>query len=63
MSLQNRVTPFGEIVAIAQRGMFTGNRGVIHDPVTKTLGNRRWTTKTWLTGAALVSHPTLGAIS
>jgi len=23
MHLQNRVTPFGEIVAISQRGMFT----------------------------------------
>ena len=48
MHLQNRVTPFGEIVAISQRGMFTGNRGIIHDPVTKTLLTRRWTTKTWL---------------
>jgi hypothetical protein len=48
MHLQNRVTPFGEIVAISQRGMFTGNRGIIHDPATKTLLNRRWTTKTWL---------------
>jgi hypothetical protein len=48
MHLQNRVTPFGEIVAISQWGMFTGNRGIIHDPATKTLLNRRWTTKTWL---------------
>src|SRR5258707_3348688 len=48
MHLQNRVTPFGEIVAISQRGMFTGNRGIIHDPATKTLLTRRWTTKTWL---------------
>ena len=24
MPLQNRVTPFGDIVAIAQRGLFTG---------------------------------------
>src|SRR5215471_13248335 len=48
MHLQNRVTPLGEIVAISQRGMFTGNRGIIHDPVTKTLLTRRWTTKTWL---------------
>jgi hypothetical protein len=31
MALQNRVTPFGDIVAIAQKGMFTGNRG-LHDP-------------------------------
>src|SRR5499427_8581968 len=48
MPLQNRVTPFGEIVAIRQRGMFTGNRGIIHDPATKTLLKRRWATKTWL---------------
>ena len=50
--LQNRVTPFGEIVAIPQRGMFTGNCGIIHDPATKTLTKtllkRRWATKTWL---------------
>jgi hypothetical protein len=25
--LQNRVTPFGEIVALNQRGLFIGNRG------------------------------------
>jgi len=46
--LQNRVTPFGEIVAIAQRGMFTGNRGILHDPATKRLLGRRWTSKAWL---------------
>jgi hypothetical protein len=45
MHLQNRVTPFGEIVAISQRGMFIGNRDIIHDPVTKTLLTRRWTAK------------------
>jgi len=33
--LQNRVTPFGDIVAIPQRGTFIGNRGIIHDPATK----------------------------
>jgi hypothetical protein len=48
MPLQNRVTPFGEIVAISQRGTFTGNRGIIHDPATRTLLKRRWTTKAWL---------------
>ncbi|MDW6025153.1 hypothetical protein SAZ10_25675 [Mesorhizobium sp. BAC0120] len=48
MPLQNRVDPFGEIHAVAARGMFTGNRGVIHDPGTKTLTTRRWTTKAWL---------------
>src|SRR5712692_5390681 len=48
MHLQNRVTPFGDIVAISQRGMFTGNRGIIHDPATKTLLNKRWASKAWL---------------
>lgn len=28
--------------------MFTGNRGVIHDPEMKTLLRRRWTTKAWI---------------
>jgi hypothetical protein len=49
MPLQNRVTPFGDIVAIPQRGMFTGNRGTIHDPATRTLLKRRWASKAWLT--------------
>lgn len=48
MPLQNRVTPFGDIVATPHRGLFTGNRGIIHDPATKTLLGRRWTTKAWL---------------
>ncbi len=48
MPLQNRVTPFGEIVAIEQRGMFMGNRGIIHDPATRTLLPRRWTNKAWI---------------
>src|SRR5215471_8862356 len=46
--LQNRVTPFGDVVAIALRGLYIGNRGIIHDPATKTLLGRRWTTKAWL---------------
>jgi hypothetical protein len=48
MPLQNRVTPFGEILAIPERGMFMGNRGIIHDPATRTLLSRRWTTKAWI---------------
>ena len=48
MALQNRVTPFGEIIAIPERGMFMGNRGIIHDPVTRTLLSRHWTTKAWI---------------
>jgi hypothetical protein len=49
MPLQNRVTPFGDIVATPYRGLFTGNRGIIHDPATKTLLNRRWASKAWIT--------------
>ncbi|ABD88696.1 hypothetical protein [Rhodopseudomonas palustris] len=49
MPLQNRVTPTGEIVAAPQRGMFTGNRGIIHDPATRTLLNRRWSSAAWIT--------------
>ena len=48
MPLQNRVTPFGEIVAISQRGLFTGNRGIIHDPASRTLLTKRWSTKAWI---------------
>jgi hypothetical protein len=48
LTLQNRVTPFGEVVAIPQRGLFTGNRGIIHDPATKTLLPKRWATKAWI---------------
>ena len=49
MPLQNRVTPWGDIVATAHRGLFTGNRGIIHDPRTKRLLTRRWSSKAWLT--------------
>ena len=49
MPLQNRVTPTGEIIATPERGLFTGNRGIIHDPETKTLLKKRWSTPAWLT--------------
>jgi hypothetical protein len=29
--------------------MFTGNRGIIHDPATRTLLKRRWSSPAWLT--------------
>jgi hypothetical protein len=48
MPLQNRVTPFGAIIATPARGLFIGNRGIIHDPATRTLTTRRWTIKAWL---------------
>jgi hypothetical protein len=31
MPRQNRVTPHGELIAVPDRGMFWGNRGVLHD--------------------------------
>ena len=49
MPLQNRVTPTGEIIATPERGLFTGNRGIIHDPATRTLLKKRWSTPAWLT--------------
>jgi hypothetical protein len=49
MPLQNRVTPTGDVIATPERGLFTGNRGIIHDPATKTLLRKRWSTPAWLT--------------
>ena len=49
MPLQNRVTPSGEIIADPHRGLFTGNRGIIHDPATRTLLKKRWSSPAWLT--------------
>jgi hypothetical protein len=49
MPLQNRVTPSGDIIATPERGLFTGNRGIIHDPASKTLLRKRWSTPAWLT--------------
>lgn len=48
MPLQNRVTPFGEIVASEARGTLMGNRGFLHDQH-RTLARRRWTTRAWVT--------------
>jgi hypothetical protein len=49
MPLQNRVTPTGDIVADVNRGIFTGNRGIIHDSATKTLLKKRWSSPAWIT--------------
>lgn len=45
MPLQNRVTPFSEIVADPARGLFMGNRGSLHDPnrrIVRWRNGRRW---------------------
>ncbi|MEQ8966971.1 MAG: hypothetical protein RID91_14220 [Azospirillaceae bacterium] len=48
MPRQNRVDPWGEIHAVAARGMLMGNRGGrLHDDA-GGLGRRRWTAKRWI---------------
>src|SRR5581483_1672655 len=49
MPLQNRVAPTGDIIATSERGLFVGNRGIIHDPATRTLLRKRWSCPAWLT--------------
>ena len=47
MPLQNRVTPWGEIVAIPERGLLMGHRGCLHDGerrVTKAWARTPWVT-------------------
>ncbi|MGI8925652.1 MAG: hypothetical protein ACR2HN_03270 [Tepidiformaceae bacterium] len=47
--LQNRVTPFGEIVAAAARGTMMGNRGgCMHDD-RQRLRRRQWVNARWIT--------------
>ena len=48
MPLQNRVTPFGEIVAVPQRGTMMGNRGIIHDSQSRRLLSKRWQHQAWI---------------
>ncbi|MDX8468535.1 hypothetical protein RFM26_22790 [Mesorhizobium sp. VK23B] len=48
MPLQNRVDPFGAIHAVPERGLFMGNRGIIHDLETKTLLKKRWALPAWI---------------
>jgi hypothetical protein len=46
MPRQNRVTPFGQIVAVPERGTFMGNRGVLHDADCRI--RRPWQLRRWL---------------
>jgi hypothetical protein len=48
--LPNRVTPFGELIAVPARGALMGNRGGrIHDPETRELTGRTHASKRWIT--------------
>lgn len=45
MALQNRVTPFGDLVADPARGLVYGNRGCLHDShgaIMRRFNSRRW---------------------
>jgi hypothetical protein len=46
MPLQNRVTPFGELVADPGRGLVYGNRGCLHDDAGRI--RRRYNGKRWI---------------
>ena len=45
MPYQNRVTPFGEIIATEARGTFMGDRGCLRDEqrrIRRAFATRRW---------------------
>jgi hypothetical protein len=44
--LQNRVTPYGDIAAAEGRGLFMGNRGVLHDAHRRIV--RVWQVRRWI---------------
>jgi hypothetical protein len=46
MPLRNRVTPYGEIVAVPERGTLMGNRGVIHGDDGEQV--REWQVRRWI---------------
>ena len=48
MPAQNRVNPFGEIVAYPERGNFLGNRGELKVENNLLVGVSRWKTQSWI---------------
>ncbi|MDG1407337.1 MAG: hypothetical protein P8Q50_05775 [Octadecabacter sp.] len=47
MTLRNRVQPDGQILAVPSRGMFTGNRGILHVS-DKVMGDALWKHRAWI---------------
>ncbi|MCC6174153.1 MAG: hypothetical protein IT305_02515 [Chloroflexi bacterium] len=47
MPLQNRVTPYGDLVALPERGTMMGNRGILHDAEGRIV--RGWASRAWIT--------------
>lgn len=48
MPLQNRVDPFGDLIATPSRGLFMGNRGGRVHTDARTLTTRRWASRQWI---------------
>jgi hypothetical protein len=48
MPLQNRVDPFGELIATPARGTLFGNRGGRFHTDVQTLTRRRWASRQWI---------------
>src|SRR5437763_16019180 len=48
MALQNRVDPFGRVIATLARGTLFGNRGGRLHRDDRTLGKRRWASRQWI---------------
>lgn len=48
MPLQNRVNPWGQIMAVPARGTMMGNRGGKFHRPDRTLGKRRWASRHWI---------------
>jgi hypothetical protein len=48
MPRQNRIMPTGEVVVHPARGLFMGNRGILHDGAGQ-LGRARWRHPHWIT--------------
>lgn len=48
MTLQNRMTPFGEFIATPARGTLMGNRGGRIHTDEKILSARRWASRQWI---------------
>jgi hypothetical protein len=46
MPLQNRVTPYGEIVAVPEHGLLMGNRGILHEDAQRIV--RSWQVRRWI---------------
>src|SRR5215468_11331804 len=48
MPLQNRVSPFGELLAVPARGLLFGNRGGRFHTNARRLTARRWVSRRWI---------------